>query len=298
MSETTTQRAPRVSVVTPVFNGAAFVGTAIASVLAQTMTDLELLVVDDGSSDDTRAVVARFADPRLHFVAQPHRGVSATRNAGIERSRAPWIAFLDADDRWAPTKLEEQLARVAKVPDADMVYCGAISQAPDGSEIRRAPAELEGYVFDALIRGNQITGSASSVLVRRDTLDKVGYFDEQLPCCEDWDLWLRIAAVGRVACVREPLVFLLSRPGSLGHKADLMRETGLRVIQRTLGARSPHGASPPAMARWNLYYNAAIAHQQSGALRSAMFNLLASIRCRPTYLPAYWRLARALAFRR
>src|SRR6478672_2666674 len=136
----------RVSVIMPVYNGAAFVSRAIDSVLRQTVRDLELIVVDDGSTDDTREVVTAITDSRLRYIHQQNRGPSVARNNGIRAASAEWIAFLDSDDYWLPTKLEAQLARAREVPDAGVIYCGAKYLDPSGNFIADLRAVVEGAI--------------------------------------------------------------------------------------------------------------------------------------------------------
>lgn len=199
--------APRVSVVIPTHNRAELVVRAIRSVLAQTMSDFELIVVDDASTDDTEAVVQRIGDARLQYVRLAENGrQSRALNEGISRACADWVAFLDDDDEWWPHKLEAQLARLAETPDASAVYCRCNVQTSEGLRSPIARSELpEGDITDALLSRRMLI-TPSGYVVRRDALIDAGGFDEALFASQDMDLWLRLCQAGhRFVIVPEPL---------------------------------------------------------------------------------------------
>jgi glycosyltransferase involved in cell wall biosynthesis len=208
-----------VSVVIPAHNDARWLGEAIESVRAQTYTDWSLVVVDDGSTDGTRAVVEQFtADTRVRYLPQARAERSAARNRGIAATTAPLIAFLDADDRWHPEKLEKQLAALASAPEAGLCYTRArfVDEAGNPLPFVKPPRPLAGDIFPALVRGNVIV--IASVVVRRACLDRVGGFDATLPTygCEDWDLWLRVARHHPVVLVDEELTLYRRHGGNTG----------------------------------------------------------------------------------
>lgn len=289
---------PEVSVVIPVHNGAAFVSKAITSVLGQTFRDFDLLVIDDGSTDETASVVNSFDDTRLRYFHQENRGISPTRNVGIKRSSGRWVAFLDCDDFWFPTKLEAQLAVARTRPNAGMIYCSAELRTANGEVLRHYPATVEGRPLDQLLIGNCISGSASSAMLRRDILDQIGYFDEQLPVCEDWELWLRAARATDFAKVDDPLVCIVNRPGSLGKRADQIRDVSIAVADRAFATYAADRRHLRRRMLWQIHYFAAVTHQEQKAFRAARRDLFKSVLYRPTYLRAYWRLLRALIGRR
>ncbi len=202
-----TAGAPRVSVVIPTHNRAALVVRAIRSVLAQTVSDVEVIVVDDASPDDTPAAVAQIDDPRLKFVRLAKNGHQAhAANVGIAQARGEFVAFLDDDDEWLPNKLEAQLARLSEVPDASAVYCRCFVQTSEGLRPPRPRAGLpEGDITDSLLR-RSIVMTPSAYLVRRSVLLEVGGFDESIVHTLDIDLWLRMSQAGHhFAIVPEPL---------------------------------------------------------------------------------------------
>jgi teichuronic acid biosynthesis glycosyltransferase TuaG len=191
---------PLVSVLMPAFNAAGHIAESIESVLGQTFGGWELVVVDDGSTDNTAEVVRRFvaADARVRYVRRPNGGQAAARNTGLGEARGRLIAFLDADDLWLPEKLEAQLA-VLEEKNMDLVYTDGYIFSNDGAEspeerFHILPGEARGVeMFRVLFTSNRI--GTLSVLVKRSALDAVGLFDEDRAYqnCEDYDLWMRLA---------------------------------------------------------------------------------------------------------
>jgi glycosyltransferase involved in cell wall biosynthesis len=206
-----------IDVIIPAYNAAAYVADTIQSVLSQTVLPYRVIVVNDGSTDETADVVARFKTgehaQRVQIVTQANAGLSAARNAGIRASQAELLAFVDADDLWAPTKLARQLECFSR-GDADLgvVYCGYGLIDANGARIGETDFDLShgvrGLVYEQLQHGNLVSGSGSAVIVRRDCFERVGGFDEELPTCEDWDMWLRIAKFYTFDYVDEGLVFI------------------------------------------------------------------------------------------
>lgn len=198
---------PRVSVIIPTFNSALTLLRAIESVLNQTYKDLEIIVVDDGSTDETRFVLEPYLD-RISYIYQENQERSAARNRGSAKSRGEYIAFLDADDWWLPCKLERQVAMLDANPAVGLVYTAQQLVQPDGSVLATQPSfgvdDPGSDIFSRLVLRNMI-GSPSKIVVRADLLSKVGGFDESLNGTEDWDLCLRFAAESLVGYVAEPL---------------------------------------------------------------------------------------------
>src|SRR5581483_4193490 len=193
-----------VSVVIPSFNGARLLAEAVESVLAQTHPAVETIVVDDGSTDDTPALVARWGD-RIRYLRQANRGVCAARNAGLAAARGVYVTFLDHDDRFTPEKLARQAAVLDAHPDAGVVYTGWRFIDAEGRPFPPvAWPRHEGDVLAELVIANFVFLGA--VMVRRSLLAETGGFDEALRGAEDWELWLRLARHGaRWACVDAPL---------------------------------------------------------------------------------------------
>lgn len=195
--------AERVSVVLPTYERGHVVGRAIESVLEQSYDRLDLLVVDGGSADGTSAVVDSFDDPRVSYHRREEpAGVSAARNVGVRETDGDLVAFIDADDRWRPTKLERQVTALAdRGPDWAVAYTGI--EKDTGEPRTRAGAS--GDVAPA-VRRMAVPTYTSTILVRRQAFEAVGGFDESLPCFEDWELCLRLAADYRFRYLADPLV--------------------------------------------------------------------------------------------
>jgi glycosyltransferase involved in cell wall biosynthesis len=209
---------PEVSVVVPAYERGDVVGRAIDSALAQTIEDIEVLVVDDGSSDDTEAVVAAYDDERVRYLAhETNRGVSAARNTGVDAATGEYVAFLDSDDEWLPRKLARQLAVLDErdetwvgaycdVATAGLSTAGRLASAVSEKLFRsRAPREGGRELAESLLSMQVFMGPGSTLLVERDVLESTGGFDEGLSIYEDWDLVLRVLSAGKLAYVDEPL---------------------------------------------------------------------------------------------
>jgi glycosyltransferase involved in cell wall biosynthesis len=202
--------------VIPAYRRADVLGRAVDSALAQTVTDLEVLVVDDGSGDDTEAVVEGYDDRVRYLAHDRNRGVSAARNTGVEAATGEYVAFLDSDDEWLPRKLEAQLDRVAggdwvgaycDVVPADLSLVGRLGAHLSKRVVRsRAPREGGRELAAALLSMQVFMSPGSTLLVERAAVEAAGGFDEGLSIYEDWDLVLRVLAAGRLAYVDEPLV--------------------------------------------------------------------------------------------
>ena len=223
-----------VSVIIPAHNAAPFLRETVTSALNQSWPDVEVIVVNDGSTDDTAAVLAPFAG-RIRVIDQPQSGVAVARNRGAAAARGTWLAFLDADDVWVPHKLERQLASARS--DTQLIYSDRINIGHlDGlPEIQSDLQQMyEGAVFTDVLLGNVIT--TSSVLMRRSTFEDLGGFSEDpgLPPAEDWDLWLRVAARHRIDVCREPLVKYRLHPAGASRNSDRMNRARIRVVQRAL----------------------------------------------------------------
>ncbi len=195
---------PLVSVIIPTFDRAPWVGEAITSVLAQTYPYLELIVVDDGSHDAIPEIVQAFG-PALTYVWQPHAGVSAARNRGVAASRGELVAFLDSDDLWLPGKIAAQVALLQQQPQAQVCYTDEIWIRHG---VRVNPKHIHqkhsGWLFEPSLPRCII--SPSSIMLRRALWDQLGGFDESLPACEDYDLWLRLTLVTPVILLPERLI--------------------------------------------------------------------------------------------
>ena len=185
---------PKITAIIPTYNRAHYLGIAIKSVLEQTFDNFELIVVDDGSSDNTRELVEEFSDQRIRYVYQKNRGISAAMNTGIRAARGCYVARLDSDDMWLPDMLET-LAKVLDAhPKIGLAYGKAQAMNKDGEPFSQIRAYAGLYPEDSLrsmLCGDCICNIA--ILVRRSCFEKAGLFDESLLVNEDWDMWLRVA---------------------------------------------------------------------------------------------------------
>lgn len=198
---------PFFSVVIPTYNRPEYLREAIQSVVSQTFADFELIVVDDSPEETARPVIESFADVRLSYVTNDHSsGGAGTRNAGIERARGTWVAFLDDDDLWLPQKLERQAEKIAGSDDqVALVYTGHTTfRQGSGRTFTFIPSK-EGWIHEDLLAWNVINGFYS-VAVRRDVLAKLGGLDERFPAMQDAELYVRVAKEHKVAFVADPLV--------------------------------------------------------------------------------------------
>lgn len=228
---------PLVSVIVPAYNAEKFIGEALDSALSQTYSNIEILVVDDGSQDRTSEVVKAFVqkDDRVILLQQANAGVAAARNLAIEKSRGEYIAPLDADDIWYPQKLEKQMQCFKEADESvGLVYAWSASIDEEGKICWRSKIQLdqinyvEGYVFTALVYSNFIS-NASVPLIRRACLELGGY-NCQLKAqnaqgCEDWDLSLRIAELYQFRVVPEFLIGYRQVIGSMGSNCGTMERS-------------------------------------------------------------------------
>lgn len=198
-----------VSVVIPVFNQARFVGDAVSSALGQTLSPLEVIVVDDGSTDETPEVLRQFATaPRVKIIRQDNRGVAAARNAGVAAAHGKYLAFLDADDIWLPPKLARQRDRFGLNPELTLVHCGLMVIDENKTKLREEAAGREGHIAPELLffEGPVILGGGSGLMVPAGLFRELGGFDERMSTSADWDLFYRLANRGPVGFVPEILL--------------------------------------------------------------------------------------------
>lgn len=237
-----TNDCPLVSVVVPAFNAAATIQDTLHSISQQTHRNLEVIVVDDGSTDDTAAVVRRHSrgDPRFRIVAQRNGGVASARNAGIQSSKGAFIAFIDADDLWHPTKIAKQIAALlAGGPETALVYSPFRIIDSDG-KVFASPRKygVSGWVLHRHFHTN-LVGNGSALLIRRCVLEEFGGFDSWLrnqgaEGCEDLLLQLRIATRYRFGEVSEYLVGYRKLPTNMSSNAEQMIRSGILAVNKAL----------------------------------------------------------------
>lgn len=236
-----TAEAPVVSVVMPAYNVAWCIGRAVESVLAQDFRARELIVVNDGSTDNTADVLARYADAII-IIDQDNRGMSAARNTAIRAARGPFVAFLDSDDWWLPGKLSRQVALMQSRPDIGFCSTAARVEDPQGRLLNQWHCRHGmGDILEILFAENAtIAGGCSAVMVRKNLLDRTGLFDESLGGFEDPDLWMRLAAVSGYACIDEELAVILRREKSVSGNLDSMRAAAGRSMRKNRALLPSH----------------------------------------------------------
>ncbi len=290
---------PAVTVVVTSFNYGRYVRAALESVRAQTMADFECVVVDDGSTDDSVEAIQSFLlDPRFRLVRQQNRGVSHARNIGIGLARAPFLAFLDADDLWRPEKLQHQLDRFHADPSLGVVY--SRRTLIDAADLPRPYAEgpaLQGIIVGALYQQNFVC--FSSAMVRTEAALRVGGFDERIGLAVDYDFWLRVARHYPFGVVDAPLVAY-----RVGHGANLSRRQReryhvalfvMRRFEKHIDAIAGH-IRPANVARAEAETFAHLGTLSRGTSRRIETRwLLRALRADPHYAPAWRGLVAAIA---
>lgn len=292
-------RAPRVSVLVAAYNAERFLARTLHSALAQTFTDFEILVVDDGSSDGTAALVRDLMarDARLRLIVQANQGLSASHNRAVAESRGELIAFLDHDDLWHPEKLAAQVARFDADPEVGVVSCYSEILDDEGRSAGwRLGGDAVGNVYAEMLEWDMVSGG-SVVLIRRGALESAGPFDTNLRVRDDWDMWIRLARRVRFATVPRTLVGYTRRPSNESRDAVRMADEGRRVLAKA-------AAEDPSLSRGLLREHEArdlVAVASfctiDGQTAHAWRYLVASIRCSPWPVarsPKRWGLVAAL----
>ncbi|HEY1754597.1 MAG TPA: glycosyltransferase [Bryobacteraceae bacterium] len=275
---------PLVSVIVPVYNAEGFVGQTIESALRQTYRNLEIIIVDDGSTDRTHAVIQSLAaaDSRIRVILQQNSGVARARNRGLAEARGEFVAPLDADDLWDPAKIECQVRRMLDAGDqAGMAYCWWVWIDERGEVLDRSPGwEFEGHTLEMLLQVN-FTGSASVPLYRRHCLEAVGGYDENLEKqggrgCEDWDVALKVAGRYEVTVVPQLLVGYRRLPNSMSSHCEVMWKSQQLLIAG-LREREPN-VNPDVLQQSNdqfALYIAGVLFRSGEYLRSCAWALRA-----------------------
>lgn len=281
---------PTVSVLVSSYNYGRFIGAALASVRAQTVPDFEAVVVDDGSTDETFDVLADFLrDPRFRLVRQEHGGPSRAKSVGIVRARGEYLAFLDADDVWEPTKLQRQLELFDSDPRLGVAFTRRRFIDPEGQPVvRPQPVVAERTGLDELFRQNVIC--FSSAMLRRTVAEHVGLFDAGLPLALDYDFWLRVARRYPLACVDEALTAYRVGHGNLSRRIAQRIHAALFIMERFRRHYDAPGSLDPDVVRRSeaeTFAHLGVVsrgHSRATALRW----LLQSLTRDPFYRPA-WR---------
>lgn len=243
---------PKVSVIIPTHNRSSFLIEAVESVLAQDLPDYELIVVDDGSTDDTNMTMEPFAG-KLTYTYQKNRGVSSARNLGLKLAGGRYIAFLDSDDLWHKKKLSRQIACMEANPDLMICYTDEV-WIRRGRRVnpRKKHAKYSGRMFERCLPLCII--SPSSAMIRREVFDEIGLFDESLPACEDYDFWLRASCRFEIKFIDEKLIVKRGgHEGQLSNKFWGIDRFRVRALEKILGSgcltKEQAGAATEELAR-------------------------------------------------
>lgn len=284
---------PLVSAVIPAYNYAHFVTEAVTSALNQTHQNIEVIVVDDGSTDGTADVLKPFGS-RIRYIYQSNRGLSAARNTGIRAARGEWIAFLDADDLWHAAKTETQLKVIPG--DNRVGLIGSLPAASLPTQLETAPRVRPLSVRDFLV---SIPTGPSGTLVRRECFDNAGFFDEQLTSIEDRDMWLRVAALFDCVQVQSPCWWYRPHAGQMSRHAARMHDNYEKVLKKFF-AEHPQYDQLGAIAWSYLYFDSSWSFLVEGDYRRSTTLMLKSLGLRPWSLgdPQLHRLVRARIFAR
>lgn len=279
---------PRVSVIMPVYNGAALVGRALRTVFNQTFADFEVIVVDDCSTDDLDKALAPFADPRLQCLRHDtNKGASAARNTAIQQAQGKYIAFIDYDDEWLPTKLEVQLERIAaRSSDRPVSITGyyLVRDRLGRREARPLPDEADWYM--RLLAGCNVS-PGSCMLVHRAVFDDIGLFDEKMRRLEDWDWLLRYTATKPIANVPEPLAII--HTGITWPSAEAVAQALEQIRVRHEKRAAGHSAAAQRLLLATMRYEYAAAFYHHGRPLAAAWSVLRGLMIYPERGGAFYR---------
>jgi len=285
---------PRVSVVIPVYNGEHTVAAAINSVLEQTFQDFEVMVVDDGSTDATVSIAERLGS-RIAIIRQSNHGFCAARNAGIAKSTGEYLALLDADDFWAPTKLEKSIAVLDNSPQVVLVYTDVSNHDPAGHDLGTSPVDAEtahAPTLDEML-SRLWPIMPSTVVMRRAAYERCGRFAEGFS--EDLDFWIRIREQGEFSYLPEKLTrFTVGPLYPKVLRRDSRGELFLRSIQSRYGARASGDLQSYTQHKVRILRNTGLAELKKGNRTAARKCLIRSLSYDRTAFKTYLRIARTL----
>ncbi|KYC39250.1 glycosyl transferase family A [Scytonema hofmannii PCC 7110] len=229
-----------VSVIVPAYNAERTILQTVLSIQKQSLSDLEIIIINDGSTDKTVELLNTVQDPRLKIFNYENGGLPVARNRGISHATGEYVAFIDADDLWTPDKLESQLAALEKHPDAGVAYSWTRFMDEKAETYHLStPIYFEGDVYANLLVWNFIA-SGSNPLVRREAIKDVGEFDATLRSAEDWDYWLRLARRWHFAVVPKAQVLYRKSSGAMSSKIDVMEKYNLIVIDKAFERAPSH----------------------------------------------------------
>ena len=252
---------PKVSVIIPTHNSSCTIGETLQSVFSQTYSDFEILLINDGSTDNLMEVLKGFQDSRLQILNYENGGLSVARNRGIDRASGKYLIFLDADDLWSPDKLESHVNALDNAqknnPKASVVYSWSyfLDDETNSSYIDN-PLHCEGNVLPKIVETNFII-SGSNPMITREAIDSVGYFDSDFQGASDWNYWIRLAQQWDYILIPERQVFYRQSPTSMSSNVETIEQDQLRVIN-TIFLSLPSNLQPiKSIALSNIYFYSA-----------------------------------------
>jgi glycosyltransferase involved in cell wall biosynthesis len=281
-------RDPKVSVIVPAYNSAAYTVETVESVLGQTYRDFELIVVDDGSTDNTREAMERFGD-QIQYVYKENGGACSTRNMGIGMARGEYVACLDCDDLWLPEKLQRSVEALDAHSDWGLVFnhCYLIDAAGEIVGLTNYKFKLQNP-YRELLHDNFI--GSPTILMRRSCLDQVGLYDENIFIPADWDLWIRIAAEYSIGYLDEPLSkYRMASRYTLRHIEQSIEEN-LYVLDKHFARDSSLSAREKEVILSRFYVEHGKLYREAAELAKARSKLKAAIRLNPRFWPSYAHL--------
>ncbi|MFN6962560.1 MAG: glycosyltransferase family 2 protein [Pyrinomonadaceae bacterium] len=287
---------PKVSAIIPNYNYSRFIAEAVSSALSQTHEDIEVIVVDDGSTDDSLKVLEQFGD-RIKVIVNKNSGVSTARNTGVAASTGEYVAFLDADDVWLPKKIEKQLAKFQEDREIGLVTCAMRYVRPDGTVYGLSDDGMEGWVSEELLRlaRGVVVGAGSTALMRKDLFETIGGFDPRLTTSADWELSYRAARLKKVGFVREPLALYRIHGSNMhGNIAAMEHDVAIGYEKAfTNSANGPQGIRRECYG--NFYLMLAGSYFRSGNYPRFLKSALKSLWYKPGHVTRYLRLRRRSA---
>lgn len=279
---------PEVSIIIPVYDQKRLLVEALDTIHSQTFDDFEVIIVDDGSSVEFAKITETYDDSVSLISHDQNKGAAAARNTGMEAAKGNYIAFLDADDLWRPTKLEKQLAAFEHGgDDLGLVYTGFIQYEVDGTTWTRHPS-VEGYIYVEELERDQIHPT-STVMIRRECIDTVGGFDPQLPSRQDYDLWIRITERFSVSYVDEILVEKREQTDSISKNFERRIEGDRAVLQKVRGRIDQFDRTTRNRILSYHYHVLGRDYESNGNRYLAIKHLLLSIRYYP-FRPISWAI--------
>lgn len=280
---------PRVSVIIPTYNRRQLLKRAVASVIDQTYANFEIIIIDDCSADGTREEVSSIADNRIRYFRNDScRGANYSRNVGIRASRGEIICLLDDDDEWLPTKLERQLEALDNAPSSvGMVHSGFWVITDNGATVREVSYQMRGNIHTEVLRRNLI--GALTSMVKKEHIVIAGLFDETLPSCQDWDLWIRVSKLCDAEYVPEPLAKYHLHGNQISTNIDKILKGRLMILSKYGGEIKKHSDIKAE----HLQQIAVLYHMLPNRVKEIEYiarSIIAHPRCFVDYLPLVFKV--------